>query len=77
MQPVQPKPEDYQYDLDRALTSVLAIKTIVPADAFTAETLGTERTGSGVLIRGDGLVLTIGYLVTEAEVVWMLSLIHI
>ena len=68
---VQPKPDDYKYDLDRALTSVLAIKTIIPADAFTAETLGTERTGSGVLIRGDGLVLTIGYLVTEAETVWM------
>jgi S1-C subfamily serine protease len=69
--PVQPKPEDYKYDLDRALTSVLAVKTVIPPDAFTAETLGTERTGSGVLIRGDGLVLTIGYLVTEAEAVWL------
>ncbi len=69
--PVQPKPEDYDYDLDRALSSVLAIKTIVPADAFTAETLGTERAGSGVVIRGDGLVLTIGYLIQEAEAVWL------
>jgi S1-C subfamily serine protease len=69
--PVQPKPEDYDYDLDRALASVVAIKTIIPPDAFTAETLGTERVGSGVLIRSDGLVLTIGYLVTEAETVWM------
>ena len=68
---VQPKPEDYDYDLDRALASVVALKTIIPADAFTAETLGTERVGSGVLIRSDGLVLTIGYLVTEAEAVWM------
>jgi S1-C subfamily serine protease len=70
-QPVQPNPEDYDYELDRALASVVGIKSIVPSDAFTAETLGTERVGNGVLIRSDGLVLTIGYLVTEAETVWI------
>jgi len=43
----------------------------VPSDAYTARTLGTDRSGNGVLIRDDGLVLTIGYLVTEAETVWM------
>ena len=37
-------------------------------------TLGTERAGSGVLIRKDGLVLTIGYLITEAETIWLTSL---
>ena len=68
---MQPKPEDYDYELDEALASVVGIKSIVPADAFTAETLGTERAGNGVLIRNDGLVLTIGYLVTEAETVWI------
>ena len=68
---MQPKPDDYDYDLDEALTSVVGIKSIIPADAFTAETLGTERAGNGVLIRNDGLVLTIGYLVTEAETVWI------
>jgi S1-C subfamily serine protease len=68
---VQPKPDDYDYDLDQALASVVGIKSIVPSDAFTAETLGTERAGNGVLIRKDGLVLTIGYLVTEAETVWI------
>jgi S1-C subfamily serine protease len=67
---VQPKPESYGYDLDQALAAVVGLRTIVPADAFTAETLGTERAGNGVLIR-DGLVLTIGYLVTEAETVWI------
>jgi S1-C subfamily serine protease len=72
---MQPKPADYRYDLDQALTSVVGVRTIIPADAFTADTLGTERTGNGVLIRSDGLVLTIGYLVTEAETVW-LSLIN-
>ncbi|HET6223878.1 MAG TPA: S1C family serine protease [Dongiaceae bacterium] len=68
---MQPKPDDYDYELDQALAAVVGIKSIVPSDAFTAETLGTERAGNGVLIRGDGLVLTIGYLVTEAETVWI------
>jgi S1-C subfamily serine protease len=68
---VQPKQDDYEYDLDRALLSVVGVRAVVPSDAFTAETLGTERAGHGVLIRGDGLVLTIGYLITEAETVWI------
>ena len=68
---VQPKPEDYAYDLDAALSAVVGIRALIPGDAFTAETLGTERAGNGVLIRADGLVLTIGYLVTEAETIWL------
>jgi S1-C subfamily serine protease len=68
---LQPKPDDYTYDLDRALSSVVGLSSQVPADAFTAEILGTERAGNGVLIRDDGLVLTIGYLITEAEEVWL------
>lgn len=68
---VQPKAGDYRYDLDRALSSVVGLHSIVPADAFTAETLGTERAGNGVVIREPGLILTIGYLVTEAESVWI------
>ena len=68
---LQPKPRDYGYDLDRALSAVVGLRAVIPADAFTADILGTERTGHGVLIRGDGLVLTIGYLITEAEEVWL------
>ncbi|HWP26170.1 MAG TPA: S1C family serine protease [Xanthobacteraceae bacterium] len=68
---VQPKPENYRYDLDHALTAVVGVRAVIPADAFTAETLGTERFGNGVLISTDGLVLTIGYLITEAETVWL------
>jgi len=67
----QPKPEDYDYDLEQALACVVGLRATVPADAFTADTLGTERAGNGVLIRGNGLVLTIGYLITEADTVWL------
>jgi S1-C subfamily serine protease len=67
---VQPRVEDYGYDLDKTLEAVVGIHCIIPDDAFTAQTLGTERAGNGVLI-GAGLVLTIGYLITEAETIWL------
>jgi S1-C subfamily serine protease len=67
---IQPQPENFAYDLEEALSSLVGLRAIVPADAFTAETLGTERSGNGVLIR-DGVVLTIGYLITEAETIWL------
>jgi S1-C subfamily serine protease len=67
---IQPKPENYAYDLEEALNSLVGLRATIPADAFTAETLGTERSGNGVLIR-DGVVLTIGYLITEAETIWL------
>ncbi len=69
----QPKVEDFGFDVDGALGAVLGLQATVPEDAFTAGTLGTERAGSGVLIRKDGLVLTIGYLITEAESIWLTS----
>lgn len=72
---LQPDPDDYRYDLDTALRAVVGLKSSVPSDAFTAESLGTDRIGSGVAIAvpggPDGLVLTIGYLITEAETVWL------
>jgi S1-C subfamily serine protease len=48
------------------LDSVVAVHATVPPDARTADSLGTEREGSGVVIGPDGLVLTIGYLILEA-----------
>jgi S1-C subfamily serine protease len=68
---IAPAAADYDYDLAGALSAVVGVRAAVPADAFTADTLGTERTGNGVLIRNDGLVLTIGYLITEASEVWL------
>jgi S1-C subfamily serine protease len=66
----QPRASDYGFDLDRVLGSVVGLHSIIPSDAFSADTLGTERAGNGVVI-DDGLVLTIGYLITEAETVWL------
>ncbi len=58
-------------NIDRILRSVVAVRSSIPEDAFTAMTLGTQREGSGVVIRENGLVVTIGYLITEAEEVWL------
>jgi S1-C subfamily serine protease len=51
----------------------VTVRSSIPDDAFTAATLGTLREGSGVVIRDNGLVLTIGYLITEAEEIWLTS----
>ncbi len=56
-----------QLDAERILQAVVGIDTEVPSDARTAGRLGTERHGNGVVIDGDGLVLTIGYLIMEAS----------
>jgi len=57
--------------LDPILRSIVTVHASIPEDAFTASTLGTRREGSGVTIREDGLVLTIGYLIAEAEEIWL------
>src|SRR6266436_7561749 len=68
---MRPRPEDWRFDLDAALDAVVQLRAEIPEDAFTASILGTERIGNGVVIREDGLVLTIGYLITEARAVWL------
>jgi S1-C subfamily serine protease len=68
---LRPDPDDYSFDLDRALNAIVSLKSFIPPDAFTANTLGTERAGSAVMIRESGLFVTIGYLVTEAETIWL------
>jgi len=68
---MQPAPGEVHFDLKSALDSVVGLRADIPDDAFTAPILGTERTGCGVVIGDDGLVLTIGYLITEAESVWL------
>src|SRR5438093_199254 len=70
---MQPNAEELRFDLEAALDSMVLLRSEVPEDAFTAGILGTERVGNGVVIRDDGLVLTIGYLITEASTIWLTS----
>ena len=68
---LQPSPDEAGFDLASALDTVVLLRAEIAEDAFTAPILGTERAGNGVVIRDDGLILTIGYLVTEAESIWL------
>ena len=70
---MQPNPGELEFDLDAAMNSVVTVHAEIPAEAFTASILGTERIGNGVVIRDDGVILTIGYLITEAETIWLTS----
>ena len=51
----------------KANAAVVGVRVGVADDARSAETLGKQRTGSGVVIGPDGLILTIGYLMLEAQ----------
>jgi serine protease Do len=53
--------------LGELLSAVVRIKTLINPDGRTVDNLGRERTGSGVVIDTNGLVLTIGYLMVEAH----------
>lgn len=65
--------EGVSFDLNSTLTSIVSLRTQIPEDALTASVLGTERVGHGVVIGDNGLILTIGYLITEAEEVWIVA----
>jgi len=64
---LRPSPRGYGFDLDETLSAVVVLEAQVPEDAFTAATLGTDRIGNGAVIGANGLVLTMGYLIMEAE----------
>ena len=68
-----PRLADLPFDLDQTLPSIVALRTSVPADASSAGRLGTDRAGSGVVIGSDGLIATVGYLLTEADAVWIIE----
>ena len=72
----QPRPEDCAFDLERTLSSVVCVRAQVPADAYSARRMGTDRAGHGVVIRNDGLVATIGYLINEADQIWIIDGAH-
>jgi S1-C subfamily serine protease len=54
---------------EEIVKAIVKIRSIVPKDAYTSRTLGTEREGSGVVIDSKGYILTIGYLIAEAETI--------
>lgn len=68
---MQPTSAEVAFDLPHALSAVVRLSSRIPEDGFTAQLLGTERTGNGVVIRDNGLIVTIGYLITEAEAIWI------
>ena len=53
---------------DELVAAVVRIKTVINPDGQTVDSLGRQREGSGIVIDDDGLVLTIGYLMVEAQV---------
>ena len=60
--------EDRSYQaLVNAANAVVGVKVKALPNARSNETLGEERNGSGIVIRDDGLILTIGYLIMEAD----------
>jgi S1-C subfamily serine protease len=64
---LRPIAQLFDFDLDSRLSSVLALESRVSDDAATAKTLGTYRPGNAVVIGAEGLILTISYLITEAD----------
>jgi S1-C subfamily serine protease len=55
------------HDVEHTLRSIVKVRSSVPDSARTARSLGTEREGSGIVIDAEGRILTIGYLILEAE----------
>jgi S1-C subfamily serine protease len=70
---LRPDPLTLGFDFARASQSLVQLRSEVPADAYTADALGTERLGHGVIIDAAGrkVILTIGYLIAEASSIWL------
>lgn len=59
--------------LQRAGDAVVALRITATEGATSADTLGMRRSGSGVVIGPEGLILTIGYLLLEAETIEVIT----
>jgi serine protease Do len=73
--PATPEPR-YQAMIDaltQAHAAVVGVQVVATEDARSAQTLGRQRAGSGVVIGPDGLILTIGYLMLEAETIQVVT----
>ena len=69
----QPDPHEFSFPLDSILSTIVGVRSHIPDGAVTAAVLGTERSGHGVIVEDSGLVVTVGYLVMEAQSVWLLT----
>lgn len=65
----QPSYQEAVAALTRASEAVVGIQVTATEGARSADTLGRLRLGSGVVIGPDGLILTIGYLLLEADTI--------
>ena len=63
----RPTQEDVDFDLGTGLSSVVRLSSEVPEDAFSARSLGSERQGNAILLDDEGILLTLGYLVVDAN----------
>lgn len=61
------KPAQPRREITVDALSVVKLRTTAVPNARSSTTLGQQREGTGVVIDGKGLVMTIGYLITEAE----------
>ena len=71
-----PPPADAQAvitALTNANAAVVGVQVTATDGARSAETLGKQRSGSGVVIGPDGLILTIGYLMIEAQTIQVVT----
>lgn len=51
--------------------AVMSVRSLIPETAMTADFLGTERESHAIQVSPDGLMLTVGYSVMEANEVWI------
>jgi serine protease Do len=72
-QTIEPTAQETIDALTRANQAVVGLHVVATQEARSAQTLGMQRTGSGVVIGQDGLVLTIGYLLLEAQTVQIIT----
>ena len=61
-----PALDDLSFDVDDIIARVVQVNAETMPDALTAQMLGNEREGSGIVIDDDGIILTIGYVILEA-----------
>ena len=59
--------------LSKAISAVVKLKMKALPDARSLQTLGAEREGSAIIVGPNGLALTIGYLIIEAETIELID----